>query len=139
MSEKLYDNGYDAPFAAKPPGQPPVNPAGQSAVPGHTPEKTLAGPAWLAIVGGLSAILGFLLLYTPVFLKYNGGSLSDVHAICNSGIGVLGRLLNATAGSECGSINNWFAVGQFALWAGLAVAVAGVTWLLVRHNSRQAS
>lgn len=129
MNERLYDNGYGAPY----PGGDPA-PAVQH---GKTRDKRPGGPAWTMILGGTAAVIGFLLLYTPALLAYKVGTLSDAHAFCTSGLGVLARGFNATANSECSSIGNWYAFGNFLLWGGLAVVAGGAAWWFTRSRNQK--
>lgn len=89
------------------------------------------------VIGGLAGVAGFVLLYTPLILDYRAGTLSDTHSLCASGLGAFARALNPTANSECGSVGNWYAFSMFLLWGGVAAAVGGLVWFLVRRSQQQ--
>lgn len=131
MNERLYDNGYDPPYQG---GQGP----GNRPVPGPAVPGKRTGHVWLTVLGGIAGLVGFLLLYTPILLKYQGGTLSDVHSLCNSGIGILGRALDSTANNECGSIGSWYSTGMVLLWGGVVTAVSGAIWWIARTSRRPA-
>jgi hypothetical protein len=87
------------------------------------------------VLGGLSAAAGFLLLYTQLFVAYQGGTVSDVHAMCTSGVGALARGLNSTAASECSSVGGKYSTGMFLLWAGLALVAIDAFWYFARARN----
>lgn len=108
-----------------------------SQIASHDDKRRKNRPLYLAIVGGIAAVIGFLLLYTPLFLKYGGGTLSDVHSVCDSGLGVLARGFDSQVGSACSSVSNWFAFATFLLWAGIVTAISGGIWYVTRLQRKE--
>jgi hypothetical protein len=89
-----------------------------------TDRRFLAG----LITGIAGIVIWFVATRTTLLLAYRGGSLSQVQAICSSGIGQLGRIMSTQANAECASIDRyamWLNVLGFAALL-LVIGSAGV-------------
>jgi len=89
-----------------------------------------------AAIGGALIAAWFAATRTKLLYAYRGGTLSQVHAVCDSGIGQFGRLLNTTAAAECNSIDNAVTWWNVAGAAGLLLTAACGIMLIYRAQHK---
>lgn len=97
---------------------------------------------WTGMITGVALIIAwFAAMHTKLLYAYRGGTLSQVHAVCDSGIGQFGRLMSARAAAECNSIDNTVTWWNVAGVAGLLLALAcgGLLIYRAQHKPSAAS
>jgi hypothetical protein len=101
---------------------------------GQAPKSRKNLAIGLMIGGALVAIAGFLTMNTQLVLAYKGGTLANVHGLCQNPFAVLGgqNLIH-----ECAAINSSYTLAEVALWGGLVVGVAGLILLIVLAAQRR--
>jgi len=84
--------------------------------------------------GGLAAVAGYVTLNTQEILAYKGGTLANVHAICQSPLITLG---GQTAVQRCSAINGWYTLSNVALWGGVILVVIGLVMFLIQRKPQE--
>ena len=91
----------------------------------------------IGAAAGIALIFAwFAATRTTLLLAYRGGTLSQVHAICDSSVGQLGRLMSARAATECSNIDNALTWWNVAGIAGVLLAAGCGALLAYRAAHR---